>query len=247
MVEVKPLLARALKKAAVALENDAPAVLAVVRTCTICGYVGPFLRTGAHARSDGACPSCKSMERHRQLKLMLDRLEMNELGRTLHFAPESWLKPILRERSSDYVTTDYIRDDVDLKLNIEALDLESDSFDTILCSHVLEHVDDRKALAELFRVLRPGGLAILAVPIIEGWDKTYEDPSITSPLARRINFGQDDHVRVYGRDFRDRVRAAGFTLREFSADGMDTVKYGLARGARIFLAYRPRPEPDTLA
>ena len=184
------------------------------------------------------------MERHRQLKLMLDRLEMTDLGRTLHFAPESWLIPILRERSEEYVTTDYIRDDVDLKLDIEALDLNSDSFDTILCSHVLEHVDDRKALAELFRVLRSGGLAILAVPIIEGWDTTYEDSSITTARGRRINFGQEDHVRVYGRDFRDRVRAAGFTLREFSADGVDTVKYGLTRGARIFLAQKPRPKPD---
>jgi SAM-dependent methyltransferase len=151
---------------------------------------------------------------------------------------------ILRERSDDYVTTDYIRDDVDLKLNIEELDLDSDSFDTVLCSHVLEHVDDRKALAELNRVLRPGGLAILAVPIIEGWDTTYEDPSITTARGRRINFGQDDHMRVYGRDFRDRVRAAGFTLSEFFADGADTVKYGLSRGARIFLAQKPRPKPN---
>ncbi len=157
------------------------------------------------------------MERHRHLKLMLDRLEMTDLGRTLHFAPEACLTGILRDRSSEYVTTDYIRDDVDLKLDIQDLDLDSDGFDTLLCSHVLEHVDDRKALAELFRVLRPGGLAILAVPIIEGWDKTYEDPSITTAQGRRINFGQDDHVRVYGRDFRDRVRAAGFTLSEFSS------------------------------
>jgi SAM-dependent methyltransferase len=244
---VKPLLARALKKAAVALETETIVVEPVERTCTICDYVGPFRRTGAHARSDGSCPNCKSMERHRQLKLMLDRLEMTDLGRTLHFAPESWLVEILRERSDEYVKTDYIRDDVDLKLNIEELDLDNESFDTVLCSHVLEHVDDRKALAELYRVLRPGGLAILAVPIIEGWDTTYEDPSITTARGRRINFGQDDHVRVYGRDFRDRVRAAGFTLSEFSADGADTVKYGLSRGARIFLAQKPRPKPNVRA
>ena len=73
------------------------------------------------------------------------------------------------------------------------------------------------------------------IPIIEGWTETYENPAIKSGRDREIHFGQNDHVRYYGRDFRDRVTAAGFSIQEFTADGADAVKYGLARGERLFV------------
>ena len=109
----------------------------------------------------------------------------------------------------------------------------------MVCSHVLEHVNDRKALRELKRILRPSGTAILMVPIVEGWDTTYEDPSVSSPEGRDLHFGQSDHIRFYGRDFRDRVRDAGFELTEFTAEEPDVSRYGLLRGDKVFFARRP--------
>jgi len=129
----------------------------------------------------------------------------------------------------------------DLKLNIEEIDLPSACVKTIICAHVLEHVDDRKALLELYRILAPGGVAVLSVPIVEGWDVTYEVPTITDPQARLMHYGQDDHVRFYGRDFRDRVKEAGFELSEFTAEGPEVVEFGLMRGDKVFLGRKPPP------
>jgi SAM-dependent methyltransferase len=134
-----------------------------------------------------------------------------------------------------YVTAD-LRDGLDLKLDIEDIDLPDESFDIVVCSHVLEHVNDRAALSELHRILRPSGRLILMVPIIEGSDTTYENPAITSWRDRKLHFGGGTHVRHYGRDFRDRVRAAGFQLHEYCADDYEPIRFGLVRGERVFVA-----------
>lgn len=213
----------------------------VVRECPICGFSGAFLPFGiATVRADAMCPECTSLERHRLLQLVIERLDpLPSPCRMLHFAPEQAMTRFLRPRADSHVTADLMRDDVDLNLNIERIDAEDGSFDAVVCFHVLEHVDDRKALSELHRILRPGGLALLAVPIVEGWAETYEDPSVTEPAERFRHFGQEDHVRWYGRDFRDRVRAAGFTLEEVSATGAEAARHGLIRGETVFLARKP--------
>ena len=104
---------------------------------------------------------------------------------------------------------------------------------------MLEHVDDRRALAEMFRLLVPGGIAFVMTPVVEGWAETYENPAITQPRDRLLHFGQNDHVRLYGRDIRDRIRAAGFELSEFVAVEPDVARYGLVRGETLFIARRP--------
>lgn len=240
----RSLLARAFRDAARSLDEEVlKAPSRAPRRCPICGYAGPFRAFGHVAHPDRQCPQCDSLERHRLTRLMLDAGLLGPLGRTLHFAPEKCLQAVLRPRCSDYVTADRWRDGVRLRLDIERLDIEDASFDTVVAFHVLEHVDDRKALSELFRVLRPGGTAILSVPLVEGWDETYEAPEITAPEDRAIHFFQHDHLRIYGRDFRDRVRAAGFELREFGLGGAETVTYSLVPGERIFLAGK-RGYPD---
>jgi SAM-dependent methyltransferase len=119
---------------------------------------------------------------------------------------------------------------------MEEIELPEDSFDCVICNHVLEHVDDRKATREIHRILSENGLLIASVPIIEGWETTYENPAISSAAERTLHFGQFDHVRFYGRDFRDRVCEAGFVLEEeFTAGGEDSVKHGLIRGEKIFI------------
>jgi SAM-dependent methyltransferase len=137
--------------------------------------------------------------------------------------------------ASRYVTADLI-EPADLQIDIEHIPLPDGSFDIIICSHVLEHVDDHRAIAEIARVLSSSGIAILLVPIAEGWKTTYENAQISTPSERELHFGQSDHVRVYGADFRQRVRNCNLSLDEFTPDGQITVKYGLTRGETIFLA-----------
>jgi SAM-dependent methyltransferase len=123
-------------------------------------------------------------------------------------------------------------------LNLEAIDLPDASVGVVIASHVLEHVDDRKALGEIHRILVPGGRLVAMVPIIEGWDKTYENPAITTPSDRVAHFGQFDHVRFYGSDFRDRVTEAGFALTERTAGGAESAQYRVGRGSKVFLGIR---------
>lgn len=217
----------------------------VPRTCPICDYQGLFAAFGTPPRLDAICPSCSSLERHRMLRLLLSRQPLiGPSDRILHFAPEPSVTRILREVSSRYETADLARRNVDHQLNIEAIALPDDSFDRIVCFQVLEHVDDTHALAEMFRILTPGGIALLNIPIIEGWDRTYENPEIVSPEDRFLHFGQSDHVRFFGRDVRERMKRAGFELTEFVAEEPDVGTYGLYRGERIFIARKPEGAPS---
>ncbi len=241
---VKALFGRALRRAASFVDPLTESLSP--RTCPICDFKGNFRAFGLAARPDSMCPGCGSLERHRLLKLLFDRRSvLPENCRLLHFAPEHSVTRVVRPLCAEYVTADFMHQNVDLPLNIEAIDLEDGRFDAVICSHVLEHVDDRAALGELFRILGPGGLAMLAVPIVYGWETTYEDPSITDDADRLLHFGQRDHVRRYGKDFRQRVRRAGFDVEEFVAEGVDTVTYSLVPGDRIFLARKPMQAHET--
>jgi SAM-dependent methyltransferase len=213
---------------------------ALKRHCTICGYEGFFRSFGFPPRPDARCPECGALERHRLLKLWLDSNANEITGRdVLHFAPEEAMAALFRGLARVYKSADIEKDRADLVLNIEAMEMADGTYSCIVCSHILEHVDDRRALAEMYRVLRPGGLAIIMTPVIEGWSRTYENPSITTPRGRQYHFGQPDHVRYYGADVRERIRGAGFELDEFTAEEPDVSNYALLRGEKIFIARRP--------
>ena len=160
----------------------------------------------------------------------------------LHVAVDPILRERIRPRAGRYVTLD-LHQAADVRAPLESTGLPAASFDHVICCHVLEHVDDRLALAELFRVLRPGGTLLAMVPLIEGWDATYEDPSIASSRDRELHFGQGDHVRFYGRDLCTRFCDAGFALTEVTAVGADVVKFALTRGEKLFVATKPRTAP----
>jgi SAM-dependent methyltransferase len=210
------------------------------RHCPVCGYKGYFLGAGFPLRLDCMCPACGSGDRHRLLKLWVDANRHELAGkRLLHFAPEPSVVRFIRPISADYVSADLQSGRADRVLDIEAIDLQDACVDVVLCLHVLEHVDDRRALAEMFRVLAPGGRALFMFPLVDGWDATYENDLARSPKDRLLHFGQRDHVRFYGNNVRERIRDAGFSLEEFTAEEPLVRLHALRRGEKIFLGRKP--------
>lgn len=183
--------------------------------CPICGgRFRAFLPAGLVVRQGALCPDCGSLERHRLQWLYLKHPDRLSNGiRVLHIAPEPCLSDRIRLRPIVYVTADLNATHVAVRLDVTRLGFADDSFDLILCSHVLEHVpDDAAALSELYRVLAPGGWSMLQVPIEPALRETYEDPAITDPALREVHFRQSDHVRLYGGDYASRLEAAGFDV-----------------------------------
>ncbi|MEO1054654.1 MAG: methyltransferase domain-containing protein [Bacteroidota bacterium] len=190
-------------------------------TCPISGRsYRKFLPYGRiNPRPNALCPDSLSLERHRLLWLYLkDRTDFfKQPQKMLHIAPElCFMKKFEAKHGEDYITADIESPLAKVKMDVHEIPFEDNSFDVAMCNHVMEHVDDDiKAMSEIHRVLKPGGWAILQVPFFYPLlDTTYEDFSITSPKEREKAFGQDDHVRRYGKDYAERLRKAGFKVTE---------------------------------
>lgn len=192
-------------------------------------------------RENVLSPSTLSLERHRLLWLYLKEQTnfFTKHHRVLHFAPEqAFYKRFRKMKNLNYTTTDLESPLADVKADICDLPFEDNKFDFILCNHVLEHIPhDEKAMQEIYRILAPGGTAILQIPQDLNREKTFEDDSITDPKERAKIFGQYDHVRVYGRDYFDKLRSIGFEVEEVDlTTKMDPTlveKYRLAKGEII--------------
>lgn len=204
--------------------------------CNICGYrFKKFLRFGK--RENARCPVCNSLERHRHMYIYIQPLAILGKGkRILHFAPESVFKHLfLSAEGLDYFNADLEESKGVYQVDMTAMQFDSNFFDFILASHVLEHiVDDASAMSELYRVLKPGGSAILSVPFLhqyrlgiykrtDGSDLehlSYDNPELTyeveganTPGQRFKLYGQSNHVRIYAlNDFCRRLEKAGFTI-----------------------------------
>lgn len=206
-----------------------------------------FLPYGyGHQRNNVLSPSTLSLERHRLLWLYLNN-ETNFFTapkKVLHFAPEQAFYKLFRnQKNLDYTTTDLFSPLADVKADICNLPFEDNTYDMILCNHVLEHIpDDTMAMQELYRVMKPGGMGIFQIPQDLNIATTFEDNSITDPKERAKIFGQYDHVRVYGRDYFDKLRSIGFTVIEedytakISSELVE--KYCLAKGEIIPVVYK---------
>jgi SAM-dependent methyltransferase len=204
-------------------------------------------------RRDVQCPRCGSYERVRALWLFLrEQTDLDEgRHRVLHFAPE----PSIAAAIEALPGVEYVSADIAPGVAMEVVDITAippalGSFDVVICSHVLEHVpEDRRAMAEVFRVLRPGGAAYFMQPVDFERAETYEDPAIVAPRERERAFGQFNHVRVYGRDIRERLEGAGFELSERryteELDAADRARYALQDGDAtvredvVFVAAKP--------
>ena len=169
-----------------------------------------------NVRENALSPSTFSLERHRLLWLYLknETFFFTKNLKVLHFAPEAaYYKKFKNLPNITYHTTDINSPLATIKADICDLPIKDDTYDFILCNHVLEHIiDDRKAMKELYRVLKKGGVGIFQVPLETTREKTYEDFSIVKPNERNKAFGQYDHVRVYGMDFFDRLCEVGFKV-----------------------------------
>lgn len=195
-------------------------------------------------KNEFSCPFCGATDRDRFYAVYIEQniLANSAFDGILDIAPSSPLSKWIRKNfSGKYITTDLYMDGVDIRSNIEHMDVfENESFDFLICSHVLEHVNnDLKAMAELWRVLRKGGKAIVMVPIVKNFDSVLENPDITNPIERWKNFGQDDHIRLYSRKiFLERLISCGFRVDMFKAsDHKDiTRRNGITNGSIIYIA-----------
>lgn len=192
-------------------------------------------------RENVLSPSTLSLERHRLLWLYLQNETdfFTATHKVLHFAPEqAFYKRFRKLGNLDYTTTDLNSPLADVKADICDLPFADDSYDIILCNHVLEHIpNDTKAMQELFRVLKPGGWGIFQIPQDLNRDLTFEDDSITDKKERAKIFGQYDHVRIYGRDYFDKLRSIGFEVHEVDYTSVlspaEVERYRLAAGEII--------------
>jgi len=197
-------------------------------------------------RNNVLSPSTLSLERHRLLWLYLKNKTTFLLQRekeVLHFAPEqAFYKLFRKQQNINYTTTDLFSPLADVKADICNLPFPDNSYDIIFCNHVLEHIpDDTKAMQELYRILKPGGMGIFQIPQDLSRATTFSDDSITDEKERAKIFGQYDHVRIYGRDYFDKLRSIGFKVIEedYTKNKFRACrKYCLAKGEIIPVCFK---------
>lgn len=217
--------------------------------CPVCDHrYREFLPYGRiNSRPNALCPNCLSLERHRLIWLFLNQKTnfFSEKLNVLHIAPEHcFMKRFEKQHGEKYITADIESPLAKVKMDVHQIPFGDNHFDVVLCNHVLEHVrDDIQVMKEFRRVLKPGGWAILQIPFFAPVpENTFEDNSITDPREREKIFGQDDHVRKYGRDYPQRIAQSGLTPVEdrFSAEFSpeQAFHFGVSRGEVIYKAVK---------
>lgn len=216
------------------------------------GFYLPVLKeqnvVGAGYRLNAKCPRCHSSDRERLIYLYLKNRTnvFHDKLRILHVAPERNLQEAFMAAPNNYyLSADLHSPQTMVQMDITHIQYRDNSFDVIICNHVLEHiVDDRKAMSELYRVLKPGGWAILQVPISPLLSRTLEDPNIIAPEEREKVFGQSDHVRIYGKDYIDRLERAGFSVQAYSSlrefGWLAIHKYALQKDENVYIGLKPK-------
>lgn len=195
-------------------------------------------------RENCTCPVCKSKDRIRMVYYYLEKYTNVFVGKNciLHFAPEFPIKQkIKKNKYAEYYDGDIQKGRATYVVDITDIQFPDNKFDYIICNQVLEHIpDEKKAINELKRVIKPNGKIIITVPICVSNEKTFEDPNITDSKERLANFCQEDHVRLYGRDFKKRLEKFGFEVEEWRVDEhvIEQVieEYSFSKGGLIYIA-----------
>lgn len=216
--------------------------------CPVCERkFSKFLSYGSEVahRDNVLCPYDLTLERHRLMWLYLrdhssfftaDKLEV------LHIAPEQCFhKKFKKQNNLNYLTGDLVSPIADMHFDLHEIPLEDNRFDVVFCNHVMEHVNDPiKCMSELYRVMKPGGWAIMQVPQDFTRDETYEDPSITTPEDREKHYWQKDHVRLFGKDYPEWLKKAGFEVEAFDKESAYSddvrVRYRLSEIEILYIA-----------
>ncbi len=212
--------------------------------CPVCeSNFRKFVPYGREARENALCSNCLSLERHRLMWLFLKEktsfftAEQN----VLHIAPEICFIDLFEKiHKENYITADLESPLAKVKMDIHEMPFDDNSFEVVFCNHVMEHVEnDFKSMSEIFRVLKPGGFAIIQIPLFHPVpDVTLEDSEVTDPKEREKLYGQDDHVRLYGKDYPDRLRSVGFNVTEDNfvneLSKEEQIKYALPKDEIIY-------------
>ncbi len=206
--------------------------------CNICNK---RLKSFINLDNDRLCPRCGSLQRTRRLWQILDNEFLDTKLKILDFSPSRSIYRMMKKGGYSYVSSDLSGDFIsDVSYNILNIDSENNSFDLIICYHILEHIeDDMKAMTELWRVLNKGGYCIIQTPFKEG--EIFEDKSITTPEGREKHFGQSDHVRVYSVNaLKSRLEKVGFEVEIRNFNEKDDNVNGLCHKESLLICHKPK-------
>jgi SAM-dependent methyltransferase len=216
--------------------------------CPVCdGKFKKFLPYGRLTpRENALCPQCLALERHRLMYLYLQRKTnfFTDNLKVLHVAPEyCFIERFEKMKNLDYITADIESPLAKVKMDIHDIPFEANTFDVAFCNHVMEHVEDyHKAMSELYRVLKPNGWAIIQSPQDLTKATTFEDPTITDPAERERVFWQNDHLRLFGRDYGHELEKAGFKVTDddfvMQLPNNEAVRYSLPQGEIIYFCQK---------
>lgn len=220
--------------------------------CPVCERsFSKFLSYGSDVahRENVLCPYDLTLERHRLMWLYLkgytDFFTKPDL-KVLHIAPEQCFHGKFKKQANlEYLTGDLVSPIADMHFDLHDIPLEDNRFEVVFCNHVMEHVEDPiQCMKELYRVMQPGGWAIMQVPQDFSREETFEDPSITSPEDREKYYWQKDHIRLFGKDYPKWLEKAGFTVEAFDKEkeiGPDKIeRYRLSHSEILYIAHKPK-------
>ena len=189
---------------------------------------------------DQKCPYCGSIDRNRRVWHVLEKDHLHQKKKILHFSPSRPIYRALKKSEAHYTSTDFEGEFLaDKQLDITRISEANQSFDLIICYHVLEHItEDKKALAELYRILKNDGQCLVQTPFKKG--ELYEDFSITTRHERLQHFGQEDHVRIYSAEaLKQRAEAVGFLVAQSDFKEETDNYYGFKEEETILILSKP--------